>query len=161
LPRIDVAVDADGWPEESVLQAVAETAVRAAIEAAELQMPAAAELSLLFTSDAQMQNLNRQWRGKDKPTNVLSFPGADIGMGEMADEVLGDIVLAFETVAGEAKTEGIVFEHHVAHLIIHGMLHLFGYDHIKDDEAVQMEALETRALAMLDIADPHAAGRGN
>ena len=119
--------------------------------------------SLLFTSDAEVHGLNREWRDRDKPTNVLSFPM--LGREELLDlpadgppELLGDIALAFETCQREAADKGIPLEHHAAHLIVHGLLHLAGHDHeIGDEEAEAMEALETKALARLDIADPYGA----
>jgi probable rRNA maturation factor len=117
--------------------------------------------SLLFTSDAEVQALNREWRGKDKPTNVLSFPM--LSRAELLDlspegppELLGDIALAFETCAREAAGKGIPLEHHAAHLIIHGLLHLAGHDHeISPEQAAAMEALEIKALASMGIANPY------
>jgi probable rRNA maturation factor len=117
--------------------------------------------SLLFTSDAEVHTLNREWRQRDKPTNVLSFP-----MLERADivdlaphgppELAGDVALAYETCAREAAEKGIPLEHHAAHLIVHGMLHLAGHDHeVSDADAEAMEALETKALAICGIADPY------
>lgn len=117
--------------------------------------------SLLFTSDEEVHALNREWRGKDRPTNVLSFP-----MLERADlldlaregppEMLGDIALAYETCAREAAEKGVSTEAHAGHLIIHGLLHLSGHDHeISPADADAMEALETKALALLGIADPY------
>ena len=99
-----------------------------------------------------MRDLNREWRGKDAPTNVLAFPAGDhTGPGP-----LGDVVLAYETVSDEARNVGIAFADHASHLVIHGLLHLLGFDHINDDEAEWMESLERTALARLGIADPYA-----
>ena len=117
--------------------------------------------SLLFTSDAEVRVLNREWRGKDRPTNVLSFP-----MLERAEllalpaqglpELLGDIALAFETCAREAAEKSIPLEHHAAHLIVHGLLHLAGHDHeTSPGAAAAMEALEIKALAQMGIANPY------
>ena len=121
--------------------------------------------SLLFTSDAEVQALNRQWRGKDKPTNVLSFPmltRAELlalgreGESDAPPVLLGDIALAYETCAREAAEKRVPLEHHAAHLIVHGLLHLAGHDHeISPADAAAMEALETKALALLGIADPY------
>ena len=121
--------------------------------------------SLLFTSDAEVRELNREWRGKDKPTNVLSFPmltRADLlALGRVGDEdappvLLGDLALAYETCAREAAEKGVPIEHHAAHLIVHGLLHLAGYDHeLSPEDAAAMETLETKALASLGIADPY------
>jgi probable rRNA maturation factor len=109
-----------------------------------------AEVSILFTDDAHIQRLNAAWRGKDKPTNVLSFP-------QGAGPLLGDVVLASETVAREAALAGKPLEAHMVHLIVHGFLHLLGYDHEREDEAEEMEALERAALERMGIADPYAA----
>jgi probable rRNA maturation factor len=113
------------------------------------------DVAVLLTSDDEIQGLNKQWRGNDKPTNVLSFPAADMPLppGEMAP--LGDLVLAYETVAAEAKEQGKPFENHVAHLIVHGLLHLLGLDHETDEEADVMEQRERDILARLGIPDPY------
>ena len=101
--------------------------------------------------------LNARWRGLDKPTNVLSFPAAPAD--QLLDSAtLGDVALAFETLAREAETSGVSFADHYRHLVTHGFLHLIGYDHETDDEAGRMEALETRILARLGVADPYADG---
>jgi probable rRNA maturation factor len=107
------------------------------------------EVAILLTSDAKMRELNREWRGKDAPTNVLSFPSGD-------ERHLGDVVLAYETIAREAKEQGVTIEDHAAHLVVHGLLHLLGYDHAMEKDAGAMEALETSILATLGIADPYA-----
>jgi probable rRNA maturation factor len=123
--------------------------------------------SLLFTSDAEVRDFNREWRGKDKPTNVLSFPMLEraellalgrVGANDAPPELLGDIALAYETCASEAAEKGVTLEAHAAHLIVHGLLHLAGYDHeTSPDDATAMEALEVRALASMGIADPYGA----
>lgn len=117
--------------------------------------------SLLFTSDAEVHALNREWRGKDRPTNVLSFPMlARDDLLALAPKgppvMLGDIALARETCAREAADKGISLDDHAAHLIVHGLLHLAGHDHVDSDEQAEaMEALEIKALAILGIADPY------
>lgn len=117
--------------------------------------------SLLFTSDAEVQMLNREWRAKDKPTNVLSFPMIErddllVLAADGPPEMLGDIALAQETCAREAAGKGVPLEHHAAHLIVHGLLHLAGLDHeTSPEDATEMEALETKALALMGIADPY------
>lgn len=152
-PPLEVAVirNADGWPEE--LETLAETAVRAALAGAKARITGATEVTVVFTDDAEQQELNRTWRQIDKSTNVLSFPqlepGADVS------GLLGDITLARETVAREAAEQGVTLEDHACHLIVHGLLHLLGYDHLADDEALAMETLETQILAGLGIADPY------
>lgn len=117
--------------------------------------------SLLFTSDEEVHVLNREWRGKDKPTNVLSFPMLEREdlldlSAEGPPEMLGDIALAYETCAREAAEKAISTRHHASHLIIHGLLHLAGHDHeISEEDAETMEALERKALALLGINDPY------
>lgn len=117
-----------------------------------------AEVCLVLTSDAEVQALNKDWRGNDAPTNVLSFPAGDVApatCGPAEDLVLGDVVLAFETIAREAKEQQKTFRNHATHLVVHGLLHLLGYDHQNDDQAGQMEGLERRILANLGITDPY------
>jgi len=155
-PEIDIAVEAGDWPASEIVGALAARSVEAAFEAAKLACVPGSELSILLTDDAHMRAINRQWRGIDKPTNVLSFPGSDVAVGEVAGPVLGDIALAHETIAAEAELEGKPFDHHLSHMIVHGTLHLFGYDHIDDGDARVMEDLERVALARLGIGDPHA-----
>lgn len=113
-------------------------------------------MTIVLTDDAHQQVLNRDWRQIDKPTNVLSFP--QIEPFEPLAGLIGDITLARETLEREAEEMGIGFSDHFTHLVVHGFLHLLGYDHIDDDEALQMEGLETQILATLGIADPYADG---
>jgi probable rRNA maturation factor len=118
-----------------------------------------AEISVLLTDDVGIRSLNSQWRGIDKPTNVLSFPAAQMaraGGPEDAPRVLGDIAIAYETTRREAHDEQKPFDHHLSHLAVHGFLHLIGYDHENDDDAEAMETLEQRILAQLGIPDPYA-----
>jgi probable rRNA maturation factor len=149
---IAVIVNDDAWPEN--LQARAEAAVLAALAFARPKVKGAAELSILLTNDEEQHALNREWRGKDSSTNVLSFPqiepfGPVIGL-------LGDITLARETLEREAADQGTTFADHFTHLVVHGFLHILGYDHLTDAEALQMESLETQILASLGVADPYA-----
>ena len=161
---LDIVLDADPDWDSSNWQALAEQAAAAAI--AESAFPAltagprAVELSMRLAGDEEVHGLNRQWRGKDKPTNVLSFPMADAaelaGAGEPGPELmLGDIILARGVCAAEAAAKSIPLDRHAAHLMVHGTLHLLGYDHQDDAAATDMEARETRALARLGIADPY------
>ena len=154
-PRIELSVNAGDWPQEAQLLETVRPAVNAAIRAGGLRLPDDAELSLLFTDDAEMREINRQWRGVDKPTNVLSFPGSDLLPGETAQTLLGDIVFAYETIAREAELEGKPFDHHLSHMIVHGIFHLFGYDHVDDSDALVMEDLERAALALVGVDDPY------
>jgi probable rRNA maturation factor len=117
-----------------------------------------AELSVLLCDDETIARLNGQWRGQQKPTNVLSFP-APQRQGAVPDEKipLGDIAIAYETLAREAEENGKTASEHLSHLVVHGFLHLLGYDHHMDDEADRMERLERDILARIGVADPYAA----
>ncbi|MFD1697087.1 rRNA maturation RNase YbeY [Roseibium aestuarii] len=152
---IDITLSVEGWPEEDALRALCTTALGAAFREAALEAVDGSEVSLVFTDDAAIRELNRDWREKDKPTNVLSFPGSDPD-GELYGPLLGDIVFALETVQREADEMEIEFSAHLTHLVVHGILHLFDYDHQDDEEAELMEGLERRILASLGIADPYA-----
>ena len=132
-------------------QSAAADTVRGAVAAAARFAPATGEVSILLTDDAGVRELNRQWRGIDKPTNVLSFPAAATSQHVL----LGDIVIAYETLARESQEQGTPFLHHLAHLTVHGFLHLLGYDHETDSQAEAMEGLERDILASLAIADPY------
>ncbi|MGO8920057.1 MAG: rRNA maturation RNase YbeY [Stellaceae bacterium] len=115
-----------------------------------------AELAIVLADDALLRRLNRDWRGRDAPTNVLSFAASDGATAPPgAPLLLGDVVLAFETVAAEAQAQGKPLAGHLAHLVVHGVLHLLGFDHEIAAEAERMEALETRVLVGLGIADPY------
>lgn len=155
-------IDIEDWP-EGAWEALATRAAAAAGEGEPLLASPRLAVSLLFTSDAEVHALNREWRGRDKPTNVLSFPMLERDeLAALAPDgppvMLGDIALAHETCAREAAEKGIALEHHAAHLLVHGLLHLAGHDHVdSDEEAEAMEALETRILAKLGIADPYGA----
>lgn len=149
---IEVSVNAGTWPDG--LDAIAETAIREALKQSKAKMAGVAEVSVVLTDDAEQQELNKQWRGIDKSTNVLSFP--QLEPFTPVSGLVGDIILAEETVRREADEMGITLEAHFTHLMVHGFLHLLGYDHIDDDEAAEMEGLETKILATLGIADPYA-----
>ncbi len=155
LPQIDISIEAGDWPQEAGLLKLVSAGVGAAARIAILKWPEKAELSVLFTDNKAMAEINGQWRNKPKPTNVLSFPGGDIAIGEPSEVMIGDLVFAFETVIEEAKDQEKAFEDHLTHLVVHGFLHLFGYDHLNDKQAEQMETLEKLALAELGIDDPY------
>lgn len=148
---IDVMIAAGPWSDCPD----AEHALRKAIEAAAALDQRPGEVAVVLTDDPSIQTLNAQWRGIDTPTNVLSFPAGKKAPGCNRPH-LGDIVIAYETVAREAAAENKAFLHHLAHLAIHGYLHLIGFDHETDSDACRMESLETRILSSLDIADPYA-----
>ncbi|MEI8144723.1 MAG: rRNA maturation RNase YbeY [Alphaproteobacteria bacterium] len=139
----------DDWPDA---EAVVRRAVEAALADPTIKAPAEGEVSIALADDFAVQTLNRDYRGQDKPTNVLSFPTA-------RGPLLGDIIIAHETLLREAKDDDLSPSDHLSHLTIHGLLHLLGYDHDTEAEAVAMEKLETAILARLGIRDPHAAGR--
>jgi probable rRNA maturation factor len=154
----EVTVEAEAWHSAVTdLVGTAARAVEAALDAAGATLPAPPEVSVLLADDARVRELNRDWRGKDKPTNVLSFPAWERGDPAPAGGPLplGDVALALETVLREAAAEGKAPEAHLAHLVVHGTLHLLGHDHEDEDEAERMEALEVSALARLGIADPY------
>lgn len=149
--QVEISVGAPVWE----AAAGAEGVIRRAIETSEARLGAAdddVEVSVRLADDAEIRELNRQWRGKDSATNVLSFPTPE---GPGGDRHLGDIVIAYETVRREAEAEGKAFDAHLAHLAVHGYLHLSGYDHEDDDEAEEMEDLERSILADLGVADPY------
>ncbi|MFB9978873.1 rRNA maturation RNase YbeY [Mesorhizobium kowhaii] len=152
--EIDISVEAGDWPDEASLTRLVDRAVAAAF--AETGVAGRSELSLVFSDDAHVRTLNAGWRGKDNPTNVLSFPAFPLVQGAPLPPMLGDIVLAAETVAREAALEDKPVENHITHLVIHGLLHLLGYDHETDAEAEAMEAIERASLARLAIPDPYA-----
>jgi probable rRNA maturation factor len=185
--ELDIGLD---WSDSGFGQLEVEKAVDAAMRVAALPglaaYPAPVEVSIKLTDDAEVHALNREWRDKDKPTNVLSFPMLEEDELESfrrpelvsgsystaeADRIktlkqvqgdapemelmLGDIVLAYETCAAEAEQKDIPIAHHATHLVIHGMLHLLGHDHIDEDEAESMEALEVKALASMGLHNPY------
>ena len=157
LPMTEVLVVADGWQSEPDAEAVIQRAIAIAAEMADADT-GDAELAFMLTDDAGIRTLNNNWRGIDKPTNVLSFPAlpptGPAGPDD-APRMLGDIAIAFETTRQEADDEQKPFDHHLSHLAVHGFLHLIGYDHEEDDDAEAMEALETEILAQLGIPDPY------
>jgi probable rRNA maturation factor len=157
-PITEVLVVAECWKAEAEADAIIQHAIAVAAELAEADI-GEAEVAVMLTDDAGIRTLNNNWRGMDKPTNVLSFPAlAPTGPGgpDDAPRMLGDIAIAYETTRKEADDEQKPFDHHLSHLAVHGFLHLIGYDHEKDDEAEDMEALETEILAQLGIPDPYA-----
>jgi len=149
--KIDVLVESGLWKEPRVVKSLVRRAIK---EAAAAVSTSKAELAIVLTSDSAIRLLNRDWRDTDAATNVLSFPAQSAG-GE--PPLLGDIVLAYETVAREAHDEGKPFAHHVAHLTVHGFLHLNGYDHQRGKDAEEMEKLERKILRRLAIPDPYRA----
>jgi probable rRNA maturation factor len=147
-PSFDLIVDAENWPSEDELLHVGEQAISSAFTT--LGIESSDAFCVLFTDDAEMLELNTQFRNRASATNVLAFPAADSDVG-----FLGDIALGQETVFREAQEKSIPVIHHIAHLVVHGFLHLQGYDHQTEAEAEQMESLERQALQNMGIADPY------
>ena len=144
----------DQWGRRTDWAALARRAVHSAVAHSRHASLADNEVSVKFATDDEVRALNARWRGRDRATNVLSFPMA--GEAELADSpLLGDVVLAHGVCADEAASKGVPVETHAAHLLVHGTLHLLGYDHETDAEAEEMEEAERRALAALGIADPY------
>ena len=152
--EVEIERHGDAWRDAVFNRALIEQAARAAIRAAPPLPQGTYQVTLVLTDDAEMRALNRTWRGKDAATNVLSFPAHEKVKGP---GLLGDVVIAFETTSKEARAQHIAFDDHVAHLVVHGTLHLLGYDHEHEADAERMESLETEVLAGLDMADPYAA----
>ncbi len=155
MPRISVQRDHAGWRAVPRAETLARRAAESALAAAGAALRPDAEISILLTGDDAVRDLNARWRGKDRPTNVLSFPAAAPG-GLAGARAVGDVVVACETLLDEARREGKSPADHLRHLVAHGVLHLLGYDHETDAEAQIMEDLERRALAALGVADPYA-----
>ena len=157
LPITEVLVVADGWQSEPDAEAVIQRAIAAAAEMVDADT-GEAELAVMLTDDTGIRTLNLNWRGIDKPTNVLSFPALPptgrTGPGD-PPRMLGDIAIAYQTIRKEADEEQKPFDHHLSHLAVHGFLHLIGYDHENDADAEAMEALEAEILAELGIPDPY------
>jgi probable rRNA maturation factor len=152
--QLSLRCDHAGWKPLAPRRAIIRAAIAAALEAPPVRPMDGADISILLTGDEAMRALNRDWRGQDKPTNVLSFPAAPAA-AIARSPALGDIALAFETMAREAQEEMKPLEHHLAHLVIHGLYHLLGDDHETPHEAGLMEARETAALARMGIPDPY------
>jgi probable rRNA maturation factor len=150
-PSIDIQVQSPLWAAQPLAAQTARGAITAA--AAALATPDG-EVSIVLTDDASIQKLNRDWRGIDQPTNVLSFPAAKTA-AQGPSPLLGDVIVAYETIKREAAEEAKPFQHHLAHIVVHGYLHLLGYDHQIDSEAGAMEKLERDILSRLRIADPY------
>jgi probable rRNA maturation factor len=155
----------DPWPEgewEAIARRAAEAAIGRTPQGPLLTTEALVEISVRLTTDDEVHALNKQYRGKDKSTNVLSFPMVQSDLLDTVSQnsddgelLLGDIVLAHGVCAAEAAERGISTADHATHLLVHGTLHLLGYDHMTDDEAESMEEIERQALASLGIADPY------
>ena len=152
-------VEAGDWPAAAELRRLAESAVARSLAAVTAELAPPAEVCVVFTDDDRIRALNRRYRGRDAATNVLSLPAAPPMPGKLGP-LLGDIVLARTTIVDEAAAAGLTITDHLTHLIVHGFLHLLGYDHGTDADAAVMERLDTAILARLGIADPYAGNGG-
>lgn len=156
-PRIELLIEAPEWRKRvRNVALVARRAARAAAAAA--PVTGKSELCLVLADDSSLRRLNRQWRGKDKPTNVLSFPSGESLNRRVSAGMplaLGDVIVAYGVATAEAAKQGKTLAAHLVHLIVHGVLHLLGYDHELDTDAERMEALEIKILRRLGIADPY------
>ena len=149
---LSIVIEDEAWKVLRGLKSLTEKAVDAALTASARKK----EVTILFTNNVVLKTLNNDWRGKNKPTNVLSFPAPkDLKVPHGEAKPLGDIALAFETVAKEAEASGKSLKSHTTHLIVHGVLHLLGYDHEGDADATKMEAKEVRILKKLGLPDPY------
>jgi len=146
----DIARESDRWPDEEDLRKLTRKVIGV------LRPHIKGHVTFVFSDDDMVQVLNREWRGKDKPTNVLSFPDGDADEDGVVH--LGDVIVAQQTLDREAKEMAISFDDHLTHLLLHGALHLAGYDHETDTEAKTMESLEIQLLASLGIKDPYQDG---
>ena len=149
--QIDIQAQSPLWEAQPL---AGQTVRDAVIAAASVLSTAGGEVSIVLTDNSTIRTLNRDWRGIDKPTNVLSFPAAGQKAGEDA-RLLGDIIIAYETLERECDDGNRIFLHHLAHLAVHGFLHLIGYDHQTDTQAKEMEGLESKIMTRLNIPDPY------
>jgi probable rRNA maturation factor len=149
----DVIVDEPRWSQSLEPELLVDAVVRKVIDTVKPTLHPEAEVCFSFSNDKRVQELNALWRSKDAPTNVLSFPASD-GDNLHASPLLGDVIMAYETIDREAVEEGKLFVSHTAHMVVHGMLHLIGYDHESDEDAQEMENLESRILMDLGYPDP-------
>ena len=153
-PAIEIVIETPLWKRARNVKALLR---RAIATAAATVSTTDGELAIVLTDDSAIRALNRDWRCKDTATNVLSFPTGETAQSRGTPRLLGDIVIAYETTEREARAEHKPFAHHLAHLAVHGFLHLAGYDHAAEDEAEAMETLEAAILARLDVPDPYSA----
>jgi probable rRNA maturation factor len=153
---VDVVIESDAWQALPDAEAIVHRAIALAAAAGVMTNHPGTEVSVMLCDDATIAGLNARWRGQARPTNVLSFPAPPARTASGRRMPLGDIAIAYETVAREAREQGKPVADHLSHLVVHGLLHLLGYDHQADGEAERMERLERDILARIGIADPYA-----
>ena len=149
--EVEIVIDGGGWSSE--FEKIAEVAVLQTIKMLGVNVTGKSEVSILLTNNKKQRELNQQYRKIDKTTNVLSFPLLASNSDVLG--LMGDISLAYQTLEKEAKEQNISFENHFTHLIVHGFLHLLGYDHVNEKQALEMETLEVKILNSLRIANPY------
>ena len=161
-PAVDILIESEAWQMLPEAEDIVRRAIALAATSKAVICRRKSELAVLLCDDETIASLNARWRGQEKPTNVLSFPAPPL-QGDMPYEKvpLGDIAIAYETLAREASEQGKPVSDHLSHLVVHGFLHLLGYDHHRGSEADCMERLERDILAQIGIADPYAAGDAN
>ncbi len=152
---IDLCVDDKNWQAIDGLEHVITTAVKAALSQAQIIGDDAIGLTIVLDNNSRVESLNADWRDKQKPTNILSFPAPKHSRSDTGEAYIGDLILAYGVIYDEANEQRKALATHLCHLIIHGVLHLVGFDHQNDDEAVEMEQLEIKAMAALGLPDPY------
>jgi len=161
-PAVDVLIESEAWRMLPEAEDIVRRAIAYAATSEVAIHPRGAELSVLLCDDQTITALNARWRGQERPTNVLSFPAPPLRGAAPTEKVaLGDIAIAYETLAREASEQGKSVSDHLSHLVVHGFLHLLGYDHCVEGEAEQMERLESGILARIGVANPYATGDAN
>jgi probable rRNA maturation factor len=155
IPEVDLTLQAGQWQDDEHYAALCRKVIEAACQLAGLRVRTGSEVGVVLTDDDHIRRLNAEHRGKNAPTNVLSFPICDAEVA-VKGPLLGDIVVAFETLSSEAAERQKPLEEHFCHLIVHGFLHLFGYDHQIDEDAAVMERLETAVMRRVGFSDPYA-----
>ena len=151
--EIEIVLEDERWASQLDPEKLVADVLRYAELNAAVSIPSDAAVTVLFCSDARIRELNSRWMHKDAPTNVLSFP-APISEGFGEGRYLGDIAISYETVSLEAQREGKSFDEHVAHMILHGLLHLLDFDHQNEEEAIRMEQIESEILVAMGMGDP-------
>lgn len=152
---IDLVIPCAEWLEIAEIETIVSKSARQAVQAALPEAAADVEVSIVLGSDELIRGLNRQYKNQDKPTNVLSFPSGECVLDELGPKLLGDVILAYETIGAEAQVQGKSISNHACHLTVHGVLHLLGFTHDEEEQAQHMEQLEIDILASLGLPNPY------